>query len=234
MTDVSPKINDRPYPPLVYAPTYDRLAAALDTPRVTAAMDQARAVLAGIRQERETQMTTDEYGNQMNVPPAPEPPRKPWYKRPIPLTALGIGVAGVLLSCTALAVAGAGSSPTDQQAPAGVTTHPTPPASTSAAPSKSKLPAAFLLEVTGPGRANVTTTADSATSSQDVKLPWRKEVKEVSGFVGLTVTVQKATADKPVSCKLTHRDEDGDLKVIAQTKTEPGDFATISCDHFGF
>lgn len=61
MADTTHHVNARPYSPRVHAPSYDRLAAALDTPRVQEAMDKSRAILAGVRQER-TEATYQQSG----------------------------------------------------------------------------------------------------------------------------------------------------------------------------
>lgn len=61
MADTTHHVNARPYSPKVLSPGYDRLAAALDTPRVQEAMDKSRAILAGVRQER-TEATYQQRG----------------------------------------------------------------------------------------------------------------------------------------------------------------------------
>lgn len=217
-----------------YTPRAERLVTVLESPEFTAKMTDARAVLAGIRREKEDQMTFDQTYNPGHPPQA----RRPWYRRPAwQIGGAAVG-ASLLLCCGVSAVVGVAGDSDDGAAPAPVQTslgHTDAPASSepSAAGSPSaRVRPAYILEVTGPGRASVTWSAASASSTQTVKLPWRREVAEVDGFIGITVVVEKVTAAKPVSCKLTHRDDDGDLKVIAEAKTEPGEFATISCDKF--
>lgn len=230
MTDTQPikKINSVPY-----LTRRDRLAEAVGTPEFAARLRDSRAVLAGIRQEKDEEMTYDQtYTN-----PAQPAPRRPWYRRPAWQVG-GAAVAGSLVLCCGVSVVagvagdnGDSTAPRPAQTAARHTDAPVSSEPTATGSPAARVKPAYILEITGPGTADITFfTGRTSATVTGAKLPWRKEVSSSENFTSVTAFVQKATAAKPVSCKITERFEDGDTKVHATGSSEPGDFVTVSCD----